>query len=114
MISFQMSKEQNRKVQEVRQLAQKEIAPLALAMDQADTDFNWRFIDILAEHNLIAPIIPVEYGGQGLNYLTLSMFIEEIAAACAGLAASMVGTMHAILPILIGGTDFKKKNICRN
>lgn len=109
MISFQMSKEQSHLVTQVRKLAQEEIAPLALEMDQAQGDFNWHYINLLAKHNLIAPLIPIEYGGRGLNYLTLAMFIEEIAAACAGLAATMVGTMHAVLPIMIGGTTSQKE-----
>ena len=109
MISFQMSKEQRKQVSLVRQLAQEEIAPLALEMDQAQGDFNWHYIDVLAKHNLIAPIIPLEYGGRGLDCLTIAMFIEEIAVACAGLAAAMVGTMHAVLPIIIGGTEEQKE-----
>lgn len=109
MIGFQMNKEQNRQVSLVRQLAQDKIAPLALEMDQAQGDFNWHFINLLAEENLIAPIIPIEYGGRGLGYLTLAMLIEEIAAACAGLAAAMVGTMHGILPIIIGGAEQQKE-----
>ncbi len=109
MISFQMSKEQSKQVKLVQKIASEQIAPLALKMDQADSKFDWHFINLLAEHNLIAPIIPLENGGQGLSYLTLALLIEEIAAACAGLAATMVGTMHAILPIIIAGTKQQKE-----
>ncbi len=109
MISFQMSKEQSKQVKLVQELAVEKIAPLALEMDQVDGEFNWHFVNLLAKQNLIAPIIPQKHGGRGLNYLTLAMLIEEIAAACAGLAAAMVGTMHAILPIMIAGTTQQKE-----
>ncbi len=109
MISFQMSKEQSKLVKLVQELASEQIAPLALTMDQNNYEFDWHFVNLLAEHNLIAPIIPLEYGGRGLSYLTLALLIEEIAAACAGLAATMVGTMHAILPIMIAGNKLQKE-----
>ena len=109
MISFKMSEEQRGYIHSVRQLAQQEIAPLALQMDEDSENFNWHYINILARENLIAPIIPVEFGGRGLDYLTIAMIVEEIAAACAGLAAAAVGTMHAVLPLLIGGTAEQKQ-----
>jgi alkylation response protein AidB-like acyl-CoA dehydrogenase len=37
------------------------------------------------------------------------MVVEEIAAGCAGLAACIVGVMHAITPILIAGTEKQKR-----
>ncbi len=111
MISFQMDEKQRNQVDYIRQFTTENIAPFALDMAKKQDDFNWHFINLLAEKNLIAPIIPTEYGGRGLNYLTLAMFIEEIAAACAGLAATIVGTMHAILPIIIGGTSQQKRKL---
>ena len=75
MISFKMSEEQRGYIHSVRQLAQQEIAPLALQMDEDSENFNWHYINILARENLIAPIIPVEFGGRGLDYLTIAMIV---------------------------------------
>lgn len=109
MIGFQPNKEQMNLIEEVRSMVETKIAPLALEMDRrGDQTFDWHFIKILAEHNLIAPSVPPEFGGRGLSYLSLAMVIEEIAAGCAGLAACIVGVVHAITPILIAGTHEQK------
>ena len=110
MIWFQPSREQLELVKEVRVLIEKEIAPFALEMDaRGDNDFDGRFIELLAQYNLIAPTVPKEFGGRGLSYLSMAMVVEEIAAGCAGLAACIVGVMHAITPILIAGTEKQKR-----
>lgn len=115
MIAFQMNREQNEIVTQVRRLVDSEIRPLAWEMDaKGDDVFDWKLIQILAQHNLIAPIIPQEYGGRGLDYLTTSMVIEEIAAGCAGLASCLVGIIHAIIPIIIGAAISRRKNSCLN
>lgn len=105
-----MSSEQKEIVMLVRRLVDSEIRPLAWEIDaNGDDIFDWKLINILAKHNLIAPIIPREYGGRGLDYLTTSLVIEEIAAGCAGLAACLVGIIHAIIPIIVGGSEKQKE-----
>ena len=110
MIGFQISSQQKALVAFVEDLVRTKIKPLALEMDsRGDESFDWRLLDVLAQHNLIAPEIPEQYGGRGLDYLTTAMIIEEIAFGCAGLAACMIGTMHAITPIILGGTEKQKQ-----
>ena len=67
--------------------------------------FDSSALDILAEHNLLAPIISPEYGGRGLSTLVTAMIMEEIAAGCAGVAASVAANIHAICPLLVAGTE---------
>ena len=62
-----------------------------------------------ARHNLTCPIIPKDYGGLGLNYLTTALLLEEIAKGCAGLASVMNTNMHAVSPILSVGTNKQKE-----
>jgi len=110
MIGFEMTEEQRDLVVMTREILDAEVRPYVLAMDGRNKDdFDWRFIEVLSGNNLIAPIIPREYGGRGLSYVSAALIIEEIAAACAGLAACMTGTMHAILPIIVGGTQEQKE-----
>jgi butyryl-CoA dehydrogenase len=50
----------------VRDLVRQEIAPKAVVYDaQGNENFDWSAIDLLAEHNLLAPSISPEYGGRG-------------------------------------------------
>jgi alkylation response protein AidB-like acyl-CoA dehydrogenase len=101
MIGFELSKEQNKLVKEIRGLVQGEIAPRSLEMDRrGDESFDWSLVNILARHNLTCPIIPQKFGGLGLNYLTTALVLEEIAKGCAGLSAVINTNMHAVSPIL--------------
>src|SRR5665647_1115472 len=110
LIGREMTEEQKKLVVMTRHILDAEVRPYVLAMDGRYKDsFDWGFVEVLARNNLIAPIIPKEYGGRGLSYVSLALVIEEIAAACAGLAACMVGTLYAILPIIIGGTREQKE-----
>lgn len=110
MIGFEMTQEQTRLVEGVRSMLHREISPSVLAMDQkSHAEFDWSYVEILARHNLLHPLIPEEYGGRGLDFLTTALVIEEIAAVCAGLAACMVGSMHGLLPIMIAGTPEQKQ-----
>lgn len=110
MIAFQMSTEQSELVSMVGDVLKQEVCPLIQEMDQSDQkNFDWRPVESLARINMVAPNIPREYGGRGLSFVTLALVIEEVAAACAGLAACMVGTIHAVLPILIGGSEEQKQ-----
>lgn len=112
MIGFSMTEKQMELVDRVRSLLREEIYPTVLAMDQKnDQTFDWSYIRVLARHNLIAPLIPKEYGGLGLDHVTTALLIEEIAAVCAGLAACMVGTMHGLLPIMLAGSEEQKRRL---
>jgi alkylation response protein AidB-like acyl-CoA dehydrogenase len=94
----------------VRDLAQQEIAPKAVLYDaQGNENFDWSAVDLLAEHNLLAPSIPEKYGGRGLSHLTTNMIIEEIAAACAGVAMAVVANLHAASPLLTAGTEAQRQ-----
>ncbi len=94
----------------VREMVQQKIAPKAVFYDsQGDDSFDWSAVDFLAEHNLLAPSIPEEYGGRGLSHLTTNMIVEEIAAACAGVATVLVANLHAASPLLTAGTEEQRR-----
>jgi len=112
VIGFQMSGEQSELVSLVGEVLAREVRPLVQEMDQRDQQgFDWRPVESLARINMVAPIIPPEYGGRGLDFVTVALLIEEVASVCAGLAACMVGTIHAVLPILIGGSEEQKRRL---
>lgn len=94
----------------VRDLARQEIAPQAVLYDaQGNENFDWSAVDLLAEHNLLAPGISQKYGGRGLSHLTTTMILEEIAVACAGVATVTVANMHTVSPLVTSGTEAQRQ-----
>lgn len=109
MFRTTISNQDRELVMMVRELVQREIAPKAVLYDsQGDDNFDWSAVDLLAEHNLLAPNIPEEYGGRGLSHLTTTMIVEEIAAACAGVATVVTANLHAASPLMTAGSQEQK------
>lgn len=92
-----------------RDFAEREIAPHADAWNAAHTVP----VDVLrrmAELGLLAPTIPEEYGGPGLDATALALIVEEIARADAGTAVGVaVQSGLGASPILRWGTDAQKR-----
>jgi alkylation response protein AidB-like acyl-CoA dehydrogenase len=93
----------------VRDFARAEIAPHS-------ADWNERHhvpVEILArmaEMGLLGVIIPEEYGGAGLDYTSLALVIEEIAAADAGTSTGVaVQNSLGAAPIMLAGTTEQKE-----
>lgn len=96
----------------LREIVENEIKPKAVNYDAAEAGaFDWTPINILAQHNLVAPNIPREYGGRGLCNITTAMILEEVAAGSAGLAAVLLTNLHAVSPLLTVGTEEQKNKI---
>jgi alkylation response protein AidB-like acyl-CoA dehydrogenase len=109
-MDFSLTKQQQKLVQVVRELAQQEIKPYARSNNfSQNLDFDWYLVRKLGEHNLICPTVPEEYGGLGLDIFTTALVIEEIAAACPGLAAVIDTNLHAVQPLLLAATPQQKE-----
>lgn len=110
MFRFTISSQDRELVRNVRELVQTFITPNAMELEErSDGGFDFATLNLLAEHNLLAPIIPKEYGGRGLSHLTTAMILEEIAVGCAGVATIVSTNLHAISPILTAGTKEQKE-----
>lgn len=110
MPDFSLTREQEKLVEELRELASQKIAPASLDMDRTgDASFDFSLANILADLNLLTPTIPREYGGRGLDYFTTALALEELSAGCAGLAAVVTANIHAASPIILGGTSRQKE-----
>ncbi|MFZ5649141.1 MAG: acyl-CoA dehydrogenase family protein [Bacillota bacterium] len=110
MIEFGLDPEQEKLVEEIRELVCGGIAQEALEIDRkGDGSFDFSLASVLADLNLLTPTIPVEYGGRGLDHFTTALVLEEISAGCAGLAAVVTANIHAASPLILGGTAEQKK-----
>lgn len=110
MAAFTLSKEENQLIGDVHELSISKIAERGAYLDRiGDDKVDWKIPEYLSKMNLLAPIVPKEYGGRGLSMIATTAIIEEIALGCAGAAAIVVMNMYALTPLLIAGSDQLKE-----
>lgn len=108
-MDFSVNREQQDLINMVRDLTEGKIRPYASSHDfTEETDFDRYLIGLLGEHNLICPTIPTKYGGLGLDIFSTALVVEEIAAASPGLAAVLNANIHAVVPLILGGSSEQK------
>jgi len=56
--------------------------------------------------------VPEEYGGPGLDRLTVAAIVEEFAKADAGFATTIVASNLALKAVLFGGNEEQKQHAC--
>lgn len=108
MIDFELTEDQIAARDLARDFARKELRPVALECD-AGHCFPPDLLAKAAALQLNAIGIPAEFGGAGLDGVTQAIVYEELAWGCAGLAATIMGTMLAAYPIILGGTDDQRQ-----
>lgn len=109
-MDLSLNQKQQELIKLVHDLAVEEISPYSLTMSYTvDAPFDWHLIKKLGEHNLVCPTIPEEYGGLGLDHFTTALVMEEIAAACPGLAAVLDANVHAVEPLILAGSAQQKE-----
>ncbi len=77
MIDFELSEEHLAVEKMVRDWAAKEVAPKIHELDRAHR-FERGFLKGMAELQLLGICIPEEYGGAGMDYLSLGLVSEEL------------------------------------
>ena len=110
-MDFDLTEEQEKFIQQVRELCQSEIHPYFTSRNIGESILIYGLSDYYRELNLVCPTIPKEYGGLGLDIFTTALVIEEIAACWRGLAAVIVTNLHAIQPLLLAGSNEQKEKI---
>ena len=103
-MDFSLTEEQQQLRRSVREFAESEIAPHVMEWDEASR-FPAELIPKLAELGLLGVIFPEQYGGAGLDHVSYSLVIEELAVECASTATII--SAHSSLgswPILGLGT----------
>jgi alkylation response protein AidB-like acyl-CoA dehydrogenase len=62
----------------VREFAERELAPRVEATDRAEK-LDRDLLDQMADLNFFGGVVPVEYGGLGLDFVTFARMIEELS-----------------------------------
>lgn len=107
-MSFELSAEHEQIKQEIHRLAQEEIKPRAIEIDQEEK-YPMDILELLSQYGYIGANMPEEYGGAGLDLLSFCTIVEEISRVCTSSSQVVVVQELGALPIMIGGSDELKQ-----
>ncbi|MGE1063704.1 acyl-CoA dehydrogenase family protein [Megasphaera paucivorans] len=107
-MDFSYNEEQQDIIKVVRDLVEKEIVPYAGEMDE-QAKIRDGLLDKLAAQGLLGVAIPEEFGGAGLDAVTIAGIYEELGKGCAGIATTVAANALASYPVIIAGNDDQKK-----
>jgi alkylation response protein AidB-like acyl-CoA dehydrogenase len=107
---FDLTDEQ-REIRDVcRDFAAREIRPIALEVDEADTEMPWDVWYKVAGLGLTSFMLPSEYGGAGLtDCLTGCIVQEELCYGCSGIGNLITSGGFFAEPILVLGSEEQKR-----
>ncbi len=90
------------------QIAIEKIVPKRSYYDETE-EFPREFVKIFAQSDLFGVYIPEKYGGMGYGVLDLCLIIEELSAACSGIALTVAASALGTFPILLFGNEEQKQ-----
>src|SRR2546422_5845117 len=107
--SFDLTADQQAVREMVREFAEREIRPIAAAIDETH-EFPAATTNQMAELGLLGMFVPEAYGGAGMDYLAYVIAIEELSRVCAshGVIASVNNSL-VCYPILAYANDQQKQ-----
>jgi alkylation response protein AidB-like acyl-CoA dehydrogenase len=116
-LDFDLNKEQEMIRKEVRRFAENEIAPVVNELDEKEA-FSSELTRKMGEIGLFGMFVGEKYEGQGLDYLSYIVAVEEVARIDGSQAATVAaGNSLGIGPIYYFGTDAQKSRylppLCR-
>ncbi|WP_418285178.1 acyl-CoA dehydrogenase family protein [Halorubrum sp. DTA46] len=109
-MEFRLSDEQRQLREEVRKFADEEIRPVATEYD-VEEEYPYEVMEKAAEMGLLAPHVPVEYGGVGYSALENAILTEELFAADPGIGLSVSSAGFGAEAIMGFGTDEQKERV---
>ncbi|MBI3286917.1 MAG: acyl-CoA dehydrogenase family protein, partial [Chloroflexi bacterium] len=108
-MDFSLTDEQRMFQDLFRDFAQRQVAPLADALDREERT-PIESIEKAAELELLGLPFPAEYGGSGVGFLVQCLLVEELAKACFSTALTLgVHTGAAGMALYLGGGETQKK-----
>lgn len=93
----------------VRDFAEKEIKPVARELDSKE-QFSLELTRKIGEMGLLGMIVPEAYGGQGMDYLSYIIAVEEVARVDGSQAATIAAhNSLGVGPLISFGSEKQKK-----
>lgn len=108
-MDFDLTREQEMIRKEVRAFCQKEIAPVAAELDEKE-EFSSELTRKMGEIGLFGMFVSEEYEGQGMDYISYIIAVEEVARVDGSQAATIAaGNSLGIGPLYYFGTEEQKR-----
>jgi alkylation response protein AidB-like acyl-CoA dehydrogenase len=108
-MDFELSDEQKLIRETARSFSDNEIVERARENDRNE-HFDLELVGKLAQQGYLGAIVPREYGGAGLDYLTYGLVVEEIGRGCSAMRTVIsVQTSLVCSAILRWGTEEQKQ-----
>src|SRR5512144_2918552 len=109
MMDFELTEEQRLLEQTVREWGAREVAPHIKELDRQHR-FDPKVLPQMADLGLLGASVPIEYGGAGMDYISLGLISEELEYVDTSLRVIM--SVHAglnCLTLLTWGNDDQKQ-----
>ncbi|MDK2986443.1 MAG: hypothetical protein PWQ96_2087 [Clostridia bacterium] len=103
-----LTEEQLKLKDRVRSFVEKEVIPVAQEYDEKGL-FPWPIVNRAFEEGLMTGIVPKEYGGLGLDAVSLAIIAEELGRGCVGISTTIGGNNLCSYPVLIAGNPEQKR-----
>src|SRR5438477_4258710 len=108
-MDFELTDEQRLIKQTAREFTDNEIVERARE-NARNHHFDLEIVEKLAKQGYLGAIVPAEYGGAGLDYLTYGLVVEEIGRGCSSVRTVIsVQTSLVCSAILKWGTEEQKR-----
>ena len=108
-MDFELTDEQRLIRETAREFTDKQIVERARDNDRNE-HFDLELVQKLADQGYLGAIVPREYGGAGLDYLTYGLVVEEVGRGCSAMRTVIsVQTSLVCSSILRWGTEEQKQ-----
>ena len=107
-MDFEFSEEQRLFRDTIRDFVAKEIEPVASEWEATDR-YPTEIVEGLKEMGLFGMMIPEEYGGLDLDFVTYAMVFEELSKSWPGVAGTLGSHSLACKIIAVHGTEEQKQ-----
>jgi short/branched chain acyl-CoA dehydrogenase len=110
-MDFNLTDEQELLRQTVRKFAEKEILPKREELDEKE-EFSYEITQKMFDLGFFGILIPEEYGGMGMDYLSYILVVEELARVDACQAATVAaGNSLGSAPVYYYGNEKQRKEL---
>ncbi|HEX3778267.1 MAG TPA: acyl-CoA dehydrogenase family protein [Pseudonocardiaceae bacterium] len=108
--TYRLADEHDALREAVRAMAEKEIAPYAAEVDEAER-YPVEARDALVRSGFHAVHIPEEFGGEGADSVATCILIEEVARVCA--SSSLIPAVNKLgtMPIILSASEDLKRQV---
>jgi butyryl-CoA dehydrogenase len=109
-MDFALTDEQRLIRETARDFTNKEVVPRARENDR-NHHFDLDLVKQIADQGYLGAIVPREYGGAGLDYITYGLVVEEVGRGCSAMRTVIsVQTSLVCSAILKWGTEEQKQH----